>query len=56
MRLDAVVATECGINIAAPVHDAFWILAPLEELDATITRMTEIMVEGSRLVTGGYAS
>jgi len=56
LRLDAVVATECGINIAAPVHDAFWILAPLEELDATITRMTEIMVEGSRLVTGGYAS
>jgi hypothetical protein len=53
MRLDAVVATECGINIAAPVHDAFWILAPLEELDATIARMTEIMTEGSRLVTGG---
>jgi hypothetical protein len=33
--------------------DAFWILAPLEELETTITRMTEIMTEASRLVTGG---
>ena len=53
LRLDAVVASECGIIVAAPVHDAFWILAPLEALDATITRMTEIMAEASRLVTGG---
>jgi DNA polymerase I-like protein with 3'-5' exonuclease and polymerase domains len=47
LRLAAVVATESGITIAAPVHDAFWILAPLEELDATITRMAEIMTEAS---------
>jgi len=53
LRLAAVVATECGITVAAPVHDAFWILVPLEELDATIARMTEIMTEAGRLVTGG---
>ena len=35
------------------MHDAFWILVPLEELDATIARMTEIMTEAGRLVTGG---
>jgi hypothetical protein len=52
MRLAAVVATECGITIAAPVHDAFWILAPLDELDTTIARMTEIMTEAGRLVAG----
>ena len=52
MRLAAIVATECGIIIAAPVHDAFWILAPLDELDSTIARMTEIMVEAGRLVAG----
>src|SRR5262249_60842768 len=52
MRLVSIVATECGITIAAPVPDAFWILAPLDELDATIARMTEIMVEAGRLVAG----
>ena len=52
MRLASIVATECGITIAAPVHDAFWILAPLDELDTTITRMSEIMTEAGRLVAG----
>jgi hypothetical protein len=52
MRLASIVATECGITIAAPVHDAFWILAPLDELDTTIARMTEIMTEAGRLVAG----
>jgi DNA polymerase-1 len=53
MRLVSIVATECGITIAAPVHDAFWILAPLDELDGTIARMTAIMTEAGKLVTGG---
>jgi hypothetical protein len=53
MRLVSIVATECGITIAAPVHDAFWILAPLDELDTTIAHMTEIMTEAGKLVTGG---
>ena len=35
---------EAGIKIAAPAHDAFWIMAPLSELDDTIAAMTEIMV------------
>jgi hypothetical protein len=52
MRLVSIVATECGITIAAPVHDAFWILAPLDDLDATVARMTEIMTEAGRLVAG----
>jgi len=52
MQLVSIAATECGITIAAPVHDAFWILAPLDELDTTIARMTEIMTEAGRLVAG----
>jgi hypothetical protein len=52
MRLVSIVATECGITIAAPVHDAFWILAPLDELDTTIAHMSEIMTEAGRLVAG----
>jgi hypothetical protein len=52
MRLVSIVATECGIPTAAPVHDAFWILVPLDELDTTIARMSEIMTEAGRLVAG----
>jgi hypothetical protein len=52
MLLVSIVATECGITIAAPVHDAFWILAPLDELDTTIARMSAIMTEAGRLVAG----
>jgi hypothetical protein len=53
MRLTAIAATEAGIVIAAPIHDAFWVLAPLAELDSTIARMTEIMTKASTFVTGG---
>jgi hypothetical protein len=28
MRITAIAATEAGIQIAAPVHDAFWVLCP----------------------------
>jgi len=52
MQLVSIAAAECGITIAAPVHDAFWILAPLDELDTTIARMSEIMTEAGRLVAG----
>ena len=52
MQLVSIVATECGIPVAAPVHDAFWILVPLDELDTTIARMIEIMTEAGRLVAG----
>ena len=52
MRLVSIVGTECGITIAAPVHDAFWILALLDDLDTTIARMSEIMTEAGRLVAG----
>src|SRR5262249_55496970 len=38
MRLVSIVATACGITVAAPVHDAFWILSPLDDLDTTIAR------------------
>ena len=34
MRIAAIAATEAGIEVCAPVHDAFLIAAPLERLDA----------------------
>jgi DNA polymerase-1 len=52
MRLAAIAAYEAGIRIAAPAHDAFWIMAPLPELSDTIAAMTEIMVKAGRAVAG----
>ena len=31
MRVAAIAATEAGIEVCAPVHDAFLIQAPLEQ-------------------------
>jgi hypothetical protein len=53
MRITMIAATEAGIQIAAPVHDAFWVLCPIAELDATIDRMKYIMRRAGAAVTGG---
>jgi DNA polymerase I len=53
MRIAAIAATESGIAVCAPVHDAFWIAAPLGELDATMHHMTDIMQHAGTAVTGG---
>ena len=53
LRIAAIAATEAGIQVAAPVHDAFWILAPLETIDNTLSQMGEIMRKASLAVTGG---
>ena len=52
MRLAAIAAYETGINVAAPAHDAFWILAPLTELTDTIEAMTRIMERAAVTVAG----
>jgi DNA polymerase I len=53
MRVAAIAGHEAGICICAPVHDAFWITAPLSELDDAIETMRRIMVRASAAVTGG---
>jgi DNA polymerase I len=54
MRLAACFATERGIEVCAPVHDAFLICAPLERLDEDIFRMRTAMAEASRVVLNGF--
>jgi DNA polymerase-1 len=54
MRLAACLATERGIEVCAPVHDAFLICAPLDRLDADIAAMRAAMAEASRIVLGGF--
>ena len=53
MRIAAIAATEVGIEVCAPVHDAFLIAAPLERLDDDVVAMREMMTKAGRAVTGG---
>jgi DNA polymerase I len=54
MRLAACLATERGVEVCAPVHDAFLICAPFDRLDTDITIMRAAMVEASRIVLSGF--
>ncbi|MGZ4987356.1 MAG: DNA polymerase [Limisphaerales bacterium] len=53
MRMAAIAATEGGIAVCAPVHDAFLIEAPLARLDEDVAKMQNFMTRAGRLVTGG---
>jgi DNA polymerase I len=54
LRLACCLATERGIRVCAPVHDAIFIEAPLEQLDAAIECAKSAMAEASRLVLGEF--
>ena len=53
LRLACCLATERGIEVCAPVHDAVLICAPLDRLDADVARMQDTMREASRIVLNG---
>jgi hypothetical protein len=52
MRLAAIAAVEAGIEVCAPVHDAFLIAAPLARLDRDIETMVAIMQKAGTRVAG----
>ena len=54
LRLACCFATERGIEIVAPVHDAVLICAPLDRLEADIATMRAAMAEASRVVLGSF--
>jgi hypothetical protein len=53
MRIAAIAASEAGINVCAPIHDAFLIEAPLSQLDDRVAEMRELMSRAGQAVTGG---
>lgn len=53
MRLAAIAGTESGIEVCAPVHDAFLIAAPLDRLDEDVACMRALMSRAGEVVTGG---
>jgi DNA polymerase I len=53
MRIAAIATTEAGLEVCAPVHDAFLIAAPRERLDGDVATMRALMSRAGRAVTGG---
>lgn len=54
MMLAAIMMTEAGIEVCAPVHDAFLIHAPLDRIEAEMARAKALMEEAAQMVTGGF--
>jgi DNA polymerase family A len=54
LRLACCLATERGIEVCAPVHDAVLICAPLDQLETAVARMRAAMAEASRALLGGF--
>ena len=55
LRLACCFATERGIRVCAPVHDALLIEAPLDELGSAVATTQGAMAEASRLVLAGFS-
>jgi hypothetical protein len=54
LRLACIMATQGGIRVCAPVHDALLIEAPLDVLDETVVKAQQIMKEASAIILGGF--
>jgi hypothetical protein len=54
LRLACCLATERGIEVCAPVHDAVLICAPLDRLEDDIASMRAAMAEASNIVLAGF--
>ena len=53
LRLACCLATEKGISVCGPVHDAILIESPAEELDAAVVGAQEAMAKASAMVLNG---
>src|SRR5262249_1971516 len=53
LRLACCLATERGIQVCAPVHDALLIEAPIDEIETAVATTREVMAEASRIVLSG---
>lgn len=54
LRLACCLATERGILVCAPVHDALLVEGPANEIDDVVCRTQEAMREASELVLPGF--
>lgn len=54
MRVAAALAVANGIPVCCPVHDAFLVEAPVEQIEGECHRMVEAMELASRKVLAGF--
>lgn len=54
LRLACCLATERGVGVCAPVHDALLVEAPLDELAGTVALTRDAMAQASDVVLGGF--
>ena len=53
LRLAACLATERGVDVCAPVHDALLVEGPADRMGETVAATQAAMAEASRVVLGG---
>ena len=54
LRLACCLATEAGIVVCAPVHDALMVEGSAKEIELVVMRTQAVMAEASRIVLGGF--
>ena len=54
LRLACCLATERGVEVCAPIHDAILICAPIDQIDNDVAVLRGAMNEASRAVLDGF--
>ena len=54
MRLACSMATEAGVTVCCPVHDAFLVGGPADSIRDVVAITRECMAEASRIVLDGF--
>jgi hypothetical protein len=54
LRVACMLATERGIEVAAPIHDALLIVAPLHNIESDVATAKTAMIKASEIVLPGF--
>lgn len=54
MRLAASMLTESGIDVCCPVHDAFLVEGPADDVETVVKQTQEIMAKASGVILDGF--
>lgn len=54
LRLACSLATEAGVTVCAPVHDAVLIEGPASQIETVVEQARQAMAEASRIVLDGF--
>jgi DNA polymerase-1 len=54
LRLACIFATEAGVKVCAPIHDALLIEAPLGDIEDAVAYTRACMARAGRIVLGGF--